>query len=47
MQPGDVQMTCADTAKAKALLGFKAVVPFELGIRQFVAWYRAHADLYR
>ncbi len=47
MQPGDVQMTCADTAKAQTMLGFKAAVPFEQGIRQFVAWYRAHAHLYR
>jgi UDP-glucuronate 4-epimerase len=47
MQPGDVQMTCADTAKAQRLLGFAAKTPFEQGIRHFVNWYREHADLYR
>jgi UDP-glucuronate 4-epimerase len=38
-QPGDVPRTCASTEKATALLGYKAVVPFDEGIRQLVLWY--------
>lgn len=38
-QPGDVPRTCASTEKAAALLGYKAVVPFDEGIRQLVLWY--------
>jgi UDP-glucuronate 4-epimerase len=36
-QPGDVPLTCADTSKARALLGFEARVPFEDGIRRTIA----------
>lgn len=40
MQPGDVASTFADTRKAKELLGYKAVVDVEEGVRNFVTWYR-------
>lgn len=46
MQPGDVERTCADTAKARRLLGYEPHTPFEQGIRAFVAWYREHQRLY-
>jgi len=46
MQPGDVVMTCADTTKAHALLGYTPRTSFADGIRDFVAWYRAHEYLY-
>jgi len=38
-QPGDVPYTCADVTKAYELLGYKATVPFEEGIRRTVNWY--------
>ena len=38
-QPGDVPYTCADVNKARDLLGYKATVSFEEGIRRTVAWY--------
>lgn len=39
-QPGDVPQTYADTAKAGQLLGFRPSTPINVGIRQFVSWYR-------
>jgi UDP-glucuronate 4-epimerase len=38
-QPGDVPYTCADVSKAYAMLGYKAKVPFEEGIRRTAEWY--------
>ena len=40
MQPGDVQLTCADVEKSKRVLGFEARTPFTEGIRRFTAWFR-------
>jgi UDP-glucuronate 4-epimerase len=37
-QPGDVPATYADTAKAKALLGFQPSLDFEAGLERFFAW---------
>ena len=39
-QPGDVPYTCADVSKAYRLLGYKAQVPFEEGIRRTAKWYK-------
>jgi len=39
-QPGDVPYTCADVSKAYKLLGYKAKVTFEEGIRNTAAWYK-------
>jgi UDP-glucuronate 4-epimerase len=39
-QPGDVPYTCADVAKASEMLGYKAKVPFDEGIRRTVQWYK-------
>lgn len=39
-QAGDVPYTCADVSKADRLLGYKAKVPFEEGIRRTVQWYK-------
>lgn len=39
-QPGDVPYTCADVSKAQDLLGYKATVPFDEGIRRTVEWYK-------
>jgi UDP-glucuronate 4-epimerase len=38
-QPGDVPYTCADVSKAYRLLGYRAQVPFEEGIKKTAAWY--------
>jgi UDP-glucuronate 4-epimerase len=40
MQPGDVQLTCADVEKARRVLGFEAHTPFAEGIVRFAAWFR-------
>ena len=41
-QPGDVPVTFAATEKAEQVLGFRARVPLEEGLRRTVAWYRSH-----
>ena len=41
MQPGDVQRTCADVAKARRLLGYNPATTMDEGVRAFVAWYHA------
>jgi len=38
-QPGDVPYTCADVSKAYNLLGYKAKISFDEGIRLTVQWY--------
>ncbi len=38
-QPGDVQRTCADISKARALLGYRPATSVEDGIPRFVRWY--------
>lgn len=43
-QPGDVPYTCADVGKAHELLGYKAKVSFEEGIRRTVLWYKKTYD---
>ena len=40
-QPGDVPVTYADVSKAKELLGYEPMVPFNTGIHNFVAWLRS------
>ena len=39
-QPGDVPYTCANVAKAQRLLGYKARMKFEDGIRETARWYK-------
>lgn len=39
IQPGDVQKTCADIAKAKTLLGYLPDTSFQNGIKKFVEWF--------
>lgn len=46
IQPGDVEMTCADVSKAGKLLGYNPTTPVDEGIPAFVEWYRKNADLY-
>jgi UDP-glucuronate 4-epimerase len=40
-QPGDVERTCADISRARALLGYAPATRIEEGIPRFVDWYRA------
>lgn len=40
LQPGDVPRTCADITKARQLLGYDPVTPFEEGIGRFIDWLR-------
>ncbi|HVG46362.1 MAG TPA: SDR family NAD(P)-dependent oxidoreductase [Longimicrobium sp.] len=39
-QPGDVERTCADISRARALLGYAPRTGIEEGIPRFVAWFR-------
>lgn len=39
-QPGDVKRTCCDITRARELLGYRAVVPLEEGLRRTVEWYK-------
>jgi UDP-glucuronate 4-epimerase len=40
MQPGDVPATFADVDDLMRDVGFKPATPIEVGIREFIAWYR-------
>ncbi len=42
MQPGDVPATYADIEDLSKDVGFKPNTPIEVGIRQFVDWYRSY-----
>ena len=42
MQPGDVPLTYADISDLETAVGFQPQVPIEVGIPQFVAWYRQY-----
>ena len=40
MQPGDVEATAADTSELEAWINFKPNTSIELGVSNFVEWYR-------
>lgn len=40
MQPGDVEKTWADTAKAKRLLNWEPQTPYEQGVEKLINWYK-------
>ena len=40
LRQGDVRDSQADIQKAKALLGYEPIVPFEEGLARTIAWYR-------
>ena len=42
MQPGDVLETSADTSALEAAIGFKPRTELQVGLKQFVAWYRGY-----
>ncbi|HEX2184184.1 MAG TPA: GDP-L-fucose synthase [Chloroflexota bacterium] len=39
-KPNGQPRRCLDTSRAAALFGWRAVTPFEVGLRETVAWYR-------
>jgi dTDP-glucose 4,6-dehydratase len=43
-RPGHDRRYALDTSKARAELGWRAEVPFERGLEETVAWYRANPD---
>jgi UDP-glucuronate 4-epimerase len=43
LQPGDVPLTCADVAKARARLGYAPRVKIEAGIPLFIDWFKRNA----
>jgi UDP-N-acetylglucosamine 4-epimerase len=40
---GDIRDSQADITKARQLLGFSPVVPFDEGLRQTVEWFQSRA----
>ena len=42
MQAGDVPSTVADVSELEAATGFKPKTPVEVGVRNFVEWYRTY-----
>lgn len=44
-QPGDVSLTCADIARARAELGFDPRTPIETGLQQFASWFLVQGAL--
>jgi len=45
MQKGDVRATWAKTDLLEALTGYRPDTPISIGIREFVAWYRAYYEV--
>lgn len=47
MQPGDVEMTCADISRAREELGYEPKTSLSEGLGRFVKWFREFGHLYR
>lgn len=45
LQAGDVPATVADVSELEAATGFKPKTPVEVGVRNFVDWYRAYHNV--
>ena len=43
-KPDGQPRRCLDTSRAEAMLGWRAAVGFEEGLRRTIAWYRDHRD---
>jgi nucleoside-diphosphate-sugar epimerase len=39
-RPGDVKHSLADITRAREVIGFEPIVPFDEGLRRAIAWYR-------
>ena len=46
MQPGDVELTCADISRAGAELNYQPKTTLDVGLGKFVEWFDAHGALY-
>jgi len=47
MQPGDVEITCADISRAAVELDYKPKVSLANGMKRFVDWFNQYGHLYR
>jgi len=47
MQPGDVEITCADISRASAELGYQPKTTLPEGIKKFVQWFREFGHQYK
>lgn len=47
MQPGDVELTCADISRAQAEIGYQPKVTLAQGLERFVTWFRQNGHLYK
>jgi UDP-glucuronate 4-epimerase len=47
MQPGDVEMTCADISRAGSELAYRPKVTLAQGLERFVKWFREYGQLYK
>lgn len=45
LQPGDVPDTCADVDDLMRDVGYRPETPVEVGIKQFVTWYRSYYNV--
>jgi UDP-glucuronate 4-epimerase len=45
MQPGDVKETFADISEIQNELGYRPVIPLDVGIQRFVEWYRGYRNI--
>jgi UDP-glucuronate 4-epimerase len=47
MQPGDVEITCADITRASAEFGYQPKTSLAEGLQKFVGWFREYGHLYK
>jgi UDP-glucuronate 4-epimerase len=47
MQPGDVEITCADISRAASEIGYHPKTTLAEGLDRFVGWFRENGHLYR
>jgi UDP-glucuronate 4-epimerase len=47
MQPGDVEITCADISRAAAEFGYQPKTTLPQGLKNFVQWFREHGHQYK
>ena len=45
VQPGEMVSTFADIAEAERDLGFAPATPFEIGVEEFVRWFKAYHEI--
>ncbi|MGQ1889164.1 GDP-mannose 4,6-dehydratase [Thermophagus sp. OGC60D27] len=45
MQPGDVDVTCADIEKAQKMIGYRPQTKLPEGLKEFVGWFKEHYEI--